>query len=264
MKSYHDEADDICHQEAKELDNIVRNGTDNEKTKAELKAKTELVDAIEGAIDGIQEFLDNTESLINYTVNDLFKGDIESVVEQLATASAENIERLGRFSEIGFAQYADAGDDIKERMSRVTDANILLHDEVKELRKLRREAGSLLDWLDTLETDADDSPVTEVIENSLLSVETVLDGYDDVLTDMHKTNEMQLMQFHDMIDNLYIKESHRQQCNVASQMKNHFDYKDDDRKKQVKRFVENMGYKEGLRKNKTRPRRRQWKRSASK
>lgn len=249
----YDNVEDICKQQAKELDNLIRTDATkrDDAVLEELKTKNELTDAIDGAIDGIQSFLEDVSALLDMTVNDYYKGDVETVVDQLAEVDKSQLNRLEALSHIGFNQYAEAGEDVKQRMDRVKDSNEILHEEVKAMRKLKLDTGKVLTWLGEIDTDGDSSPMTEIVENTLLSVTTVLEGYDDVLDDMHKSNEMQLMQFEDVVDTLYLKESHRVQQRIVKDMKKHFDHTDRDRKKQVKRFAENMGYRKGIRKKKT-------------
>lgn len=249
----HDTHGAVCSAEEKKLNNIVRNDIANQDPAVleELKTRNELLDAIDGAIDTVQNFLNDATELAEATVNDLFRGDVGAVVGFMAEAKPEQLESIGKLSEIGFAQMASESEDIKERLDRVQSANEVLHAEVKELRSLKLSAGKTLDWLSTVDTNYDESSITEIIDNTLLATTTILDGYDAVLLDMHKTNEMASMQYEDIITNLYLKESQRQQNRITKEVKKYYDKTDPNKDRQTKRFTQNMGYHKGMKKKKT-------------
>jgi hypothetical protein len=242
---HHDSLEDLYKAEANRLDQIVRNDNlmNDENVRAELKTKTEIVQAVEGAIDSISSFADDVTELVNLNVDDLFRNQVETVVEEFAEASSTNLESLGKFSELGFAQYAEETEEIKERMENVSDANEILHEELRQLRPMILEAHRVLTWLEEVDTNYDESPFTEVIENLLVPIECLIDTYEEVLLDMHKTNEMQTMQFEDFVGHLRWKESHRQTRHMTRDVQKHFDRNDPNRQKQVQRFTQNMGYK---------------------
>lgn len=240
----YDKIDDICKHEKQKIEDILRNdiAKSDPDVLASLKMNNELTDAISGAVDGIADFVDDVTELLDMNVDEIFEG-IDEVVSHLTDASPENLDRLSMLASLGFAAKADAAQDIRQRMDRVKESSAILHEEISTLRKMKADAGKVMQWFEGIDTDYDSSPITHLIEDNLESVDTILDSYDDVLLDIHKGNEMQAMQFEDLTDNLYAKETYRQTTKLTANIKKHFDRSDRQKDKQVKRFTQNMGYK---------------------
>lgn len=242
---YQDDLESLEAAEARQLENLVKNdiAKSDISTLRELKMQNELLDTVNGALDAIDAFLDDTKEVTSLTVDDLFRNNIESVVSTLATGDSDKLDKLSRLSEIGFAQVAGTTQDIKQRTTRIKETNDVVHAEVKEFMGLVKDAGDILDWMGSFETDYDESAITEVMRNTLLSVTSILDGYDAVIGDMHKTNEMASMQYNDLVGNLYIKEGHRQQHHVTNDVNTKLNVSSANADQQINRFVKSMGYK---------------------
>jgi hypothetical protein len=240
----YDKVDDICKQEKQKVEDILKNDVakSDPAVLAELKMNNELTDAISDAVDDIAAFVDEAEELLNMNVDDIFEG-VDEVVSHLADAKPDDLTRLSTLAEIGFAKQAEESEAIKDRMDLVGESNTLLHEEIAKFRTLKADAGKIMEWFESIDTNYDSSPITNIIEDNMESVDDVLDGYDDVLLDMHKGNEMQKMQFEDLTQVLYSKETYRQTTSLTKNMKKHYDKSDKNKEKQVARFTQNMGYK---------------------
>lgn len=242
-----EDVDEVRNREAKEVEAIIRQDIKGEQTQslAPLKSKTEIVQALTGSVTAVQNFVNGAKDTLSRTVNDMFAGQVESVIYQLAGAPASAISGVQALSEVNFNRQAFQGNSVKDGIERLSGGDVQeqLLEELSRLREMKLNMESALSWMDSIDTNLDSSPVTYLISDNIRAVQDILEAYDDVLADVHKKNLLQDMQYTQLLGALGDKEVARQTNRTLDNMQQHFDFDSRDRSKQVSRFVDNAGLK---------------------
>lgn len=242
-----EDIEEIRSREAKEVEALIRKDIKGEQTQslAPLKSKTEIVQALTGSVTAVQNFVAGAKDKLSRTVNDMFGGQVESVIYQLASAPANAMAGVQALSEVNFNRQAFQGNAVKDAIERLSGGAVQeqLLDELSRLRAMKLDSESALNWMDSIETNFDSSPVTYLISDNIRAVQDILEAYDDVLADVHKKNMLQEMQYTELLGVLGGKEVARQTNRTVGNMRQHFDFSSRDLSKQVSRFVDNAGLK---------------------
>lgn len=237
----------MVEKEANQLEAIVRGQIESGHTSPQvlsaLKTKTQVVDIISELIDVKKEFTEGASNLVNESLEDAIGGDATSIVENLATMSEAAASGANSMLTIMHAIKADAMADLADRMIKLCGEPVrdIIQDEIIELSKLMNEAHESVAWMDSIDTNYDQASIVAVIEESLMGVDVVLQGYESALLDLFKMNNMEQIQSADILASLSSKNTTRKTYQVLADMRSHYT-PGQQPSLAAKQFADNMGY----------------------
>jgi hypothetical protein len=233
--------------EASQLEAVIRaqleHGQVPSETLASLKEKTEIINIISDLIEVKEEFIEGANMLANQSMEDSIGGDAANIVENFSTMSQAAASGAGTMLTIVHAAKAGEMADLSERMEKLAGQSVrdIVQDEITELRKLMGQAHETMNWMESVDTNFEQSAVATTIDESLVGITMVVDGYESAMLDLFKMNNMEQIQSGDILDALSSKDTTRRTYQVLTDMKQH--YTPNQRPDlAAQQFADNMGY----------------------
>lgn len=210
-KKDHMYIDDIVD---KEINGILSNAD-----KLNLETKVIEIESISKMSANSKKFLKDAISVLYSGLNRAYNGNIKDIVQAYGEAPIAVLEALKDTSKVEFKKTVMSCENDKVRLRRLNTGGmkqgmVATFQAIANLRD--SQTNEICEWLSTIDTDYDQNPVTQVVEDALSSVEFIREEYERAKVEYFKQIKLDELVKNDIIATLKAKKIARQKLNLIS------------------------------------------------
>lgn len=212
----------------------------------ELQNKNKFNMASIKLLNKYEKITDKMSSLLDLKISDYFSSDIDSLITGLSSANEDILSQLNQISEIKFNKLKNELDIIKERINQIAsiDREKIYLNEIIKINDLINKNRQVVAWMHRLKTPLYMNGMNDFLEESLDVIEDAFNEYELALVDFYRHIELKEIEYDKYIDKLIQKEKSKQMYQITDDIKNNFNYEENNKAKQVQRFINQYTLKE--------------------
>lgn len=170
-------------------------------------------------IENNKKFVKGLNKVLCSSVQTYYNGHIRDIVREFSNAPINVLEQLNGMNKISFKGAVIKSRQDSRRDSKLNTKEIKksINTTMNQIAMIKTEnSNNVLSWIDSMDTDFDQSPTTMIIEDALDKIEFVEKEYDKSIKELYKHNELDRVLKEDQLSTLLEKKQSRQIFNLIS------------------------------------------------